>query len=425
MNLVKTSLLNGLAVLTKLVTSLILNKVLAVYVGPAGYAVIGQFQNLVAMVGTFASGAVNTGVTKYTAEYQDDPPRQRAVWRTAATMGLIGAGVFALLLVVFRSPLARWALADEQLSSVMVWLAASLFLLVLNGLFLAILSGRKAVVPYVGANILGSIVTATTATLLVLKFGLYGALVALAISQALACAATAWLFQRTCRIRWRDLIGRVDRNLARALGGFALMSATSALVVPIAQLVIRDGLADRLGWHDTGLWQALSKISETHLMLLTTTLSLYFLPRFSEIRNAAELRTEVLKAYRFVLPLVLTSAVALYVLRAPLIRALLTPQFLPLTDVLGWQLLGDVLKVGSWVVGYTLVSHARTRAFVVTEFVFAGLWVFLTLAGAALDGLRGTAIAYALTFALHGATMVYLFGQLVARPSPALREDAA
>jgi PST family polysaccharide transporter len=64
MNLVKTSLLNGIAVAIKVASALVLNKILAVYVGPAGYAVIGQFQNAVSIVVNLAGGAVATGVTK-------------------------------------------------------------------------------------------------------------------------------------------------------------------------------------------------------------------------------------------------------------------------------------------------------------------------------------------------------------------------
>ena len=45
-----------------------INRVLAVYRGPAGYGVLGQFQNAVQMIITFACGAINTKVTKYTAE---------------------------------------------------------------------------------------------------------------------------------------------------------------------------------------------------------------------------------------------------------------------------------------------------------------------------------------------------------------------
>ena len=69
MTLLGTSVLSALAVLAKLATSLFLSKVLAVYVGPAGYGIIGQFQSLISMVTTFASGATSNGVTKFTAEW--------------------------------------------------------------------------------------------------------------------------------------------------------------------------------------------------------------------------------------------------------------------------------------------------------------------------------------------------------------------
>lgn len=413
MNLVKTSFLNALAVFIKIVTALVLNKVLAVYVGPTGYAVIGQFQSLLAMLSTFASGGINTGVTKYTAEFHEDPQEQEAILRTAASISLLGATIFALLLVIFRKPLAVWMLADVRLSSVILWLAAALVPMLLNGLFLAILNGRKAIKAYVIANIVGSLVTAITATALVFKFGLYGVLVAMAISQALACSVTAWLFQRTCKVSWKSFLGRMDRGIARRLGGFALMSATSAVALPLAQMVIRDGLADRLGWHSVGLWQALWKISDMHLMLLTSTLSLYFLPRFSEIKSAAGLRSEVMKGYRFVLPLVVASASIIYVLREFFIRVLLTDEFFPLTEIIGWQMAGDVLKISSWVVSCTMISHARVRVFIITELIFTLLWVMLTLGGAEIDGLRGAAIGYVLTYSAYCVVVFYLFFNLL------------
>lgn len=413
MNLVNTSLLNGLAVITKVATALALNKVLAIYVGPAGYAVIGQFQSLLAMVSTFASGGVNTGVTKYTAEFHEDPQQQKDVLRTAASISLLCACVFMGLLVIFRKPLAAWMLADVQFSGVIVWLAAALIPMLLNGLLLAVLNGRKEIKTYVIANIAGSLVTALTAMVLVLKFGLYGVLVAMAISQALACVVTLWLFQRTFQMSWKNFLGPVKPDIARRLGGFALISATSALAVPFAQMLIRDGLVDRLGWHGAGLWQALWKISEMHLMLLTTTLSLYFLPRFSEIKDATGLRKEVMKGYRFVLPLVMTSASLIFLLREFFIRVLLTAEFLPLTEVLGWQMAGDVLKISSWVMAYTMISHARVRIFIITELVFTMLWVVLTLGGASMDGLRGATIGYVLTYAAYGVTMFFLFSNLL------------
>ena len=366
-------------------------------------------QNLIAMVGAVASGAVNTGVTKYTAEYHSDPERQRGLWRTAAMLSLVGGLIVSAALLLCRKPLARWAFADETLSGVIVWLAAALLLLLLNALLLAILSGIKAVRAFVVANIAGSLVSAVVAMTLVLWGGLYGALVALAVSQALACGVTACLFRRNCDVQWRALIGRIDTTVARKLGGFAVMSISSALLVPSSQLLIRDGLVNQLGWQAAGLWQALGRISDTHLLLITTTLSLHFLPRFSEIRSAEELSEEVRKGFRFVVPLVSASALCIYLARQPLISALLSPKFLPLVDVIGWQLIGDVLKVSSWILGFALISHAMTKQVVITEFIFSALLVGLSLIGARFDGLRGVSMGYAATYALYGLTVMFIF----------------
>lgn len=409
MTLVKTSVLSAIAVLVKLVTSLFLNKVLAIYVGPVGYAVIGQFQSLVSMITTFASGAVNQGVIKYTAEYANEPEKQHGVWRTAAVMGLVGALICGCVLVLMRSWLSRWLLGTDAYASVLAWLGASLTLLVMNGLLLAILNGRKAVRELVATNVVGSATTALVATWLVMWQGLWGALLALAVSQALAFGFTAFIFQKTATVQWRELFRRIDRPAMKSLAGFALMAATTALVAPVGQMIIRDQLAADLGWSSAGLWQALWKISETHLLLLTSTLSVYFLPRFSEIREGSELRKEVLKGYRFVIPVVLGSALILYGFRIPLIRTLLTSEFLPLADVLGMQLLGDVLKISSWVVSFTMISHARTQVFVITEVLFTALFVVFTVLLSKAYGLQGAAMAYCATYLVYWATMYWLF----------------
>jgi PST family polysaccharide transporter len=417
MTLLKTSALNGVAVLTRVGAALLLNKILAIYVGPAGYAVIGQFQSMVGMVTGLASGAVGTGVTKYTAEYHAQPERQLSVWRTGFSMGLGGALVGALLLLLAREPLARWLLADPAYAGVFAWLALALALMVANGLMLAIMNGKKAIGAFVGANIAGSLISAGTAVLLVLSHGLYGALVALCIGPALAAGATAWLFRRTCVAPWRSLWGGFDAVIARRLAGFALMAVVSAIVVPTSHMIIRDHLASTLGWHTAGLWQALWKISDLHLMLLTSTLVAYFLPRFSELPAGPPLRREVLRAYRFVVPLVITTAVAIFLLRVPMVRGMLTAEFLPLTEALGWQLIGDGIKVCSWVAGYTMISHARVALFISTEIVFTLLLVGTTMVGAAIDGLRGTSIAYAATYAVYGALMFAMLMQFTQRPA--------
>lgn len=424
MGLARTTLLNGLATATRLAAALSLNKLLAVYVGPAGFGLIGQFQSLMSLISAAAGGVFSSGVTKLTAQHAGTPEVQLAVWRTALTVGLIGAGIASLSLLLFGPYVAGKLLADPSLSGAVFWLAVASGFLAINTIMLAALSGLKKVDAFVAAGILGSIVSAGVAALLVLEFGLYGGLIAIPIGQALCGVVTAVIFRKTVRFRWRELAGRLDPQTTRALGVFALMAATTAIAVPLSHIAIRNGLTHTAGADMTGIWQAMWKLSETHLLLLTTTLSLHFLPRFSEITDGGELRREVAKAYQFVLPLVGATAASIYLLREPLTLLLFSPAFLPLAQALGWQLLGDVLKIGSWVPAYTMISHARVRLYIATECGFSLLLAAACLYGFQHFGLSGAGAGYAATYALYWAVSHWQLVRLAHRLDNARSEPS-
>ena len=195
----------------------------------------------------------------------------------------------------------------------------------------------------------------------------------------------------------------------------ASLTITLSASMPLSQIVIRDGLTRMAGAEMAGLWQAMWRLSETHLMLLTTTLSLHFLPRFAEIADGGELRREIARAYRFVLPLVGATALTIYLVREPLTRLLFSPAFLPLAQAMGWQLMGDVLKIGSWVPAYTMISHARVRLYITTELGFSFLVAVACLTGARHFGLAGAGAGYAATYVLYWALLHWQLGRLARR----------
>jgi PST family polysaccharide transporter len=224
LTLIKTSLLNAIAVSVKILTLLGLNKILALYVGPAGYAVLGQFQNAVQMISTLASGAINTGVTKYTAEYHDDEARQLAVWQTAGTLALVASVLLSLLVFAFRAELAHRFLSDVSLAPVFGWFAATLVLVVFNTLLLAILNGKKDIRRYVMANISGSVFALLVTSAMVVQWGLMGALVGFAVYQSLAFFVTMALCVKTPWFRLSHFFGRMDKAVAKNLAKYTAMA---------------------------------------------------------------------------------------------------------------------------------------------------------------------------------------------------------
>lgn len=296
MTLLKTSFLNGIAVVIKMLTLLGINKMLAIYVGPSGYAALGQFQNAVQMVTTFSTGAISTGVTKYTAEYQDDEGAQHRVWRTAGTIACVGSVLTSILIILFSKPLAVWCFNDESLYSVFIWCAATLIFFSFNTLLLAILNGKKEINRYILANIGGSVLSLLVIIVMVTQFGLYGALISLVLYQSIAFFVTCLLCYRTPWFRLSNLFGKLDKQVAINLTKFTAMALTTAACVPVSHILVRNYLGSEFGWETAGYWEAMWRLSTAYLLLVTTTLGLYFYPSCPSWSTLRRLRERLSKA---------------------------------------------------------------------------------------------------------------------------------
>jgi polysaccharide transporter, PST family len=416
MTLIKTSLLNGIAVAIKMLTLLGINKILAIYVGPAGYAALGQFQNAVQMITTFASGAINTGVTKYTAEYYEDESRQRLVWRTAGTIALIGSILTAAIIALCNRPMAAWFLKDVNYGGVFLWFAATLVLFTFNTLLLAILNGKKEITRYVLANIAGSIFALLVTGTMAIRFGLYGALVALAVYQSITFFVTLLL---CCNAPWFKisyLFGHIEKKIAVNLGKYTAMALTSAACVPISHILVRNHLGETFGWVAAGYWEAMWRLSGAYLVLVTTTLSVYYLPRLSELSNSNEIKKEIIQGYRVVLPVAALSGFAIYLFRDFIVELLFTSEFSAMRDLFAWQIIGDTLKIGSWILAYVMLGNAMFKPFIVLEIIFAAGFVALTWLFTASMGVLGVVVAHAVNYAIYWIVVTVIIRQRLNRP---------
>ena len=396
-----------------MLTMLGLNKILAIYVGPAGYAAIGNFQNAAQMITTFASGAINTGVVKYTAEYHDDEEKQRQVWRTAGTIAVLGSVITGIGVAVFSKQIAQWFLQDESYNTVFIWFSVTLVFFIFNTLLLAILNGKKEIHRYIIANIAGSLFSLAVTSALAVQFGLHGALTALAIHPSFAFIITLYLCYKADWFKFSYLFGRLDKQVVLNLSKYTAMALTSAACVPVSHILIRTHLADTLGMDAAGYWEAMWRLSAAYLMLVTTTLSLYYLPKLSELKDPKEIKAEILQGYKIILPVAAACGLVIYLLRDFIIGVLFTSDFIPMRDLFAWQMMGDTLKIGSWILAYLMLGKAMMKLFIASEIVFAAGFYGWTYFLTGMYGLEGVTIAHAINYAIYWVVMGVFIGKTV------------
>ncbi len=399
-DLVQVSSWSAVATAVKMATSLVLSKLLAVFVGPAGVALIGQLMNGVAIFLNLSNGAIHVGITKYTAEYEAEPEKRQQLFNSALVITIICSLAIGVLLILFNRPLSSYLLKTQDYGYVIIILGATLWLYALNINLLAITNGLKQYKVYIIANITSSLFGLALTFILVKFWGINGALVAAATFQSLVVFITASLIYLKQKHLYFTAF-RLSKRDARLLLGFSVMSLISAIVVPWAQIDIRNYITRTISLDKAGLWESMNRISFAYLSVFTLGLQTYFLPKLSSTNDKKILRHEIKKAYKFMLPILVVSAAAVFFSRDIIIRILFTSEFLNMRDLFIWQLAGDVIKLCGWLLAILFLAKKMVKWFIITEVYFSLQYVFLAHIFVNAFGLQGACMAYVLNYFIY------------------------
>ena len=401
MTLTKTSVLSFIATAVKIVAGLVTTKAVAVYIGPAGLALIGQFQNFTQLTMTAAQGAINSGVTKYTAEYGKDDERIPLLFSTASKISLSASLIVAIGVVFFSQFASLQFLKSEDHSYIFIIFGCTIVLFVFNNLLLSILNGLKEIKTWVMINIIQSIYSLIFTTLLIVWLGLDGALIALVTNQSVVLLIVLWMLRKHPIIKLENFRAAFDIPKAKQLARFSAMALTGAVTLPVSHLMVRSHIGETIGWESAGYWQAIWYISTMYLMVVTTTLSIYYLPRLSEITLKTEIRKELLQGYKIIMPIVVAMTVTIFLLKDFIIWLLFTPEFAVMRELFLFQLVGDVMKLAAWLLSYLMIAKAMTKTFIVTEIIFSLSFVVLSILLVNEYGLIGMSYSFALNYTIY------------------------
>lgn len=407
MNLLKTSFLTVISTGMKILSGLVINKAISIFIGPSGLALIGQVQNAIQMMMVGALGGINSGVTKYTAEYGEQPDKLPALWSSAAKIVLFCSLIVGSLSIVFSNSISIHILKSQEYGYIFVLIGFTLVLFALNQLILAILNGIKEIKLFITINIIQSIYGLIFTTLLIFFFHLDGALIALSTNQSIVFLVLLFKLKKT-KLTLEDFKQKFSISEGRKLSSYSMMTITTACTVPLSLMYIRDYIGDNLSLESAGYWQAMWYISSTYLMVITTALSTYYLPKLSELKEKKKIREELITGYKTVVPIVLFLSFSMYCMKGFIVNILFTEDFYPMLILFKWQLIGDVIKIISWLVSYLMIAKKMTRKFISTEILFSLIFVTLTVYFVDIYGLVGVTYAYATNYLLYLVVVFFM-----------------
>lgn len=413
MNLLKTSFYTSISTAVTFICGFIVAKVVAVKIGPSGIAMVGQFQNTMAILTMLGSGAINMGVVKYLSQCKGDTEeQQKIISNSLSIIVLCSIAVSAFTMIA-----CRW-LSVQAFHSTDYWLMYFVFGLclsfaTLNAVSTSVFNGLQEIKKLTVSNIFFSVSGILFTVGFAYLWGVKGVLLATNATAISVLGLNLFLFKKVPFLKPKILFKNWDKSILKRLFVFSLMSFVSSLVLPLMQLLVRNKIIISFSITDAGYWQGVTKISDYYLTFITTVLSVYFLPKLSELQERHELRKEIFRGYKIILPIVATLALLIWIFRHYVILILFSREFLPMEPLFKFQLLGDVIKIASWLLGFLMWAKAMLKTYLITEIFFTITFVLLSYFFINHYGLIGATYAFAINYFLYFITMVFVMRRFI------------
>lgn len=412
-DIIKVFSLTAISTLVKMLTGLISVKVVASIIGPTGVALVGQLQNFATIAMSVSSGGINTGITKYVAEYKENEDQIKTLLSTAVRITTGCSLIVGVLMIVFHSFLSETIMLSEKYGYVFVIFGVTILMYALNMMLTSILNGFKEFQKYVKISIANSVIGLLFTLVFVLTLGLKGALISAVTYQSVMLFVTLWMLRRLPWLTWNYFKEKFDVLVAQKYFRYTLMTLTTAATLPVSQMLLRGYVISEISPVEAGWWEAMNRISNMYLMIITSSFSVYYLPRLSELVDHRELRQEVIRGYKVIVPMLLGGFALIYLLRTVIIRILFTPEFLSMESLFIWQLTGDFFKICSWLLGYLMVAKSMTKIFVMTEILFTLIFIVLGFLLMQWNGVVGITQGYMVNYVLYMGGMLLLFRKML------------
>ena len=393
--ILKVFTFNGFSSIIRVLSNFILVKVIATFLGPGGLAIFGQLGSLTSIVNISATGGISNAIIKYTSENIGKYNILFRYWFGAFVISITLVLLNTLLLIVFSEEISNIIFNDKSLFWVIVVLGLSSFFFVFSNFIISVLNGFNKLIEIIYINVINTVIVSIYCIFFTIIFGLEGALFALASSQLIQFFLVIKYFKKKHFLIIRRYFRGINlSSLFKDYGAFSIMAIASAIFVPMTYLVIRNIIITKLSINDAGVYEGMLKLSNAYLGIISTTITFYYLPKFSSMNSYLLINKEIRNLFKILIPGIILFLLMFFISKNFIIRLVLSNEFLKISDFIIWQLIGDVFRSMSFVFSILFISKKYVVKYIILEFMFGFIFVILSYFFINSKGLNSISMAY-------------------------------
>lgn len=407
--LVKSMVVIGSAQAVTIALSIVRLKILAVQLGPAGLGLFSIYNSLQGLVQQAAGlGMSSSGVREIAASRGEEAPLSR-VRRVLLAAHLV-QGTLALLAVWIMREQISIILFDDNARALQVGLIGVAILLGLFGSAqTALLQGLRKIADLGSVTVFGACFGTVIGLAAVWLQGENG-LIYFVLAQPLGSTLIALHYTRRLPKPSADRPSLVEtwtiwKSMAKL--GFAFMLGGFATTATL--LLVRGRISQELGLDAAGQFAASWGITMTYVGFLLGAMGADYYPRLTEViqdrKAAVQLMNDQVQLGLAIGGPVLLLLVGL----APLvITSLYSAEFGPAVGLLQVQTFGNIFKLASWPLGFSLAAGGHGKTFLLVQINFNVLFLLVLWPTLGPFGIQAAGPAFTIAYLLHFILLNFL-----------------
>lgn len=406
----KASFYSAISSFIKILTTFILGKIIALKLGAEGMALFGQVLNFITIVLMLSGGTITQGIVKYIAEYKHlNNDKLESLLSTSLKIILYSCGFISIILLLFSGEISLEVFQTKNYKIIVKLIGVSILFFGLNNFFQSLINGNKHFKEFNIINIISNIFNLIASLILIYTYGIEGVLVSVIVNQILIFIITLFFLREKKYIDMNILKVKFNGNIFKKLMGFYILSLVSSILSPIIYIGIRMFIMKNISVEASGLFEFVLRLSNAGLLFFSLSISTYYIPRIAELTTRNEINKEVYNTYKITLPIIFIILSSVYFCKEIVIQILASKEFLKVTPLLKYQLLGDFFKICAQIISFAFLARNKIRIAILMEIVYNIFFYLLVILLLKKIGLIGASIAYCISYFFYFVIYSILF----------------
>ncbi|UFS70592.1 O-antigen translocase [Geomonas sp. RF6] len=406
--ILQTTLIMGSSSVCNTLLGIVRTKILALILGPSGIGLAGIYTTVTGLFSAVCGlGIWESGVRQIANAVGsgDDELVGRTVLTIRRATLICGALGFVAL-VAFSGIVSKLTFGHDGHTRDLALVSLTILFGALASGQAALIQGMRRIGDLAKLGVLGSLLGTVISIPIVYAFGERGIPYFLISVSAMSILTSSWYARkiRTASVRASWLESLRDAHPLLKLG-VALMSG--ALMTAATQYILRVFIVRELGLTAAGVYQASTTLSLVYVGIILNAMLTDFYPRLAAASgNNVECASLVNKQIEVGLLLAVPGIVAIMTFAPWVIATFYSAKFLSAVDILRWQILGVMLQLVTWPMGFILRAKGNGKLFFLSELFANSSYLVLTWVGITFFGLPGLGGAY---FGMNLTYLVLIF----------------